>query len=120
MQRAIWIHLKSRKAAFIAMFASFLLTLAFAIFTRCHALEQLEPAVLYLLPALPFIFTKVPLASTVASIVSWPFVWEANDIGCIYNGGGYYMGSLPTDLLGAALSIGAGILVLVVGYPRRA
>lgn len=113
-----WNTLKSRKLALLAWGVTFLISLAFTLGTRCHVLEQLLPALIFPLPALPFLLTKVPVASTASCIALWPFVLKANDINCVYNGGGYFLGSGPIMFTGMAVSLVVGILVLVKAYPR--
>lgn len=76
-------------------------------------------AVYFLFPALPFLFTKVPMASTVSSIVILPFMVKANDISCLYTGNGYYMGAWPIVLFGLGFSLFAGIATLIMAYPRK-
>jgi hypothetical protein len=113
-----WTSLKSRKAALLTILATLLLHLAFAIGTRCHVLEQLITAGIFLFPALPFVFTKVPMAATTACIAMWPFIIKVNDISCLYTGNGYYAGGLPFELFGLAFSLVVGIATFVMGKTR--
>lgn len=119
MLRKVCNYLKNRKVALALICATLLLHLAFAIGTRCHVLEQLITGLFFLAPTLPFIFTKVPVASSVSCITLWPFIFKANNIDCIYNSGGYYMGSLPTFLSGVTLAFVVGIIVLIFAHPRH-
>jgi len=122
MTQINWTALKSLKTALLTILATLLLHLAFALAegSHCHVLEQLLTAAYFLFPALPFLFTKVPMASTVACIVIWPFLIQGNDVSCLYNGNGYFMGAWPIVLSGLGASSLAAIATLIIAYPRKA